>query len=139
MEIDHVVIWVGSAQASLDFYVNILGLEPVREKAFAQGHAPFPSVRINPTSLIDIMELGSLPGVRDFTGSNPIAGGAPTNHICLSMSLAEFDAMVSRLELAGHQLKPGGTASFGAQGHAVRSSYLTDPDGNVIEIRYYQD
>ncbi len=30
MNIDHVVLWVSNQKRSLDFFVNVVGLEPVR-------------------------------------------------------------------------------------------------------------
>lgn len=47
MELDHAVIWVKNAEKSLAFYVDILGLTPVRAAEFQDGKARFPSVRLN--------------------------------------------------------------------------------------------
>jgi catechol 2,3-dioxygenase-like lactoylglutathione lyase family enzyme len=138
MHIDHVVIWVKNAKRSLDFYINTLGFESVREKEFLDSNARFPSVRINENTIFDIMESDELlPLVQNFTGGEEGIGGYPINHICLSMTQEEYESIVNRLETSGVRLTPGGKDVFGAQGQAVRSTYFNDPDGNVLEVRYY--
>jgi len=140
MYIDHAVIWVENAKRSLDFYVDILGFETVREKEFSEGKARFPSVRVNERTIFDIMEYDKLlPLVRKFTGGGEGIGGSPINHICLSTSHEEYDSVIERLETRGVKLTPGGEDVFGAQGQAVRSTYFNDPDGNVLEIRFYNN
>lgn len=139
MDIDHIVLWVDNADRSLEFYMKILGLEAVRLNEFNSGHAKFPSVRINSRTILDIMERDELlPLVKKFTGSSDDTGGMPINHVCLSMSGVEYASIVQRSTDNGIQIQSGGENAFGAQGLAVRSSYLNDPDGNVIEIRYYE-
>lgn len=135
MHIDHVVLWVDSPKKSLDFFVNVLGLRPVRLQEFEEGTAPFPSVRLSDTTILDLMDRNMVPLVQEFTGGD--AGGAPINHICLSMNAADYSALAARLLEQGVELTPGGKQSFGAQGLAERSEYFSDPDGNVIEIRHY--
>ncbi len=136
MNIDHVVLWVDSPKRSLDFFIDVVGLRPVRAQEFEEGTAPFPSVRLNDTTILDLMGRNMVPLVQEFTGGGD-AGGAPINHICLSMNAADYSALVARLLEQGVELTPGGERSFGAQGLAERSEYFRDPDGNVIEIRYY--
>ena len=138
MDLDHAVLWVESSKAALEFYVDVLGFEPVRAEEFAAGNARFPSVRVNATTVFDLMEPKALlPLVQEFTGGGNDIGGAPINHLCLSMSASEYESVSERLEARGIKLKPGGEDVFGAQGQAVRSIYFNDPDGNVLEIRYY--
>ena len=140
MHIDHIVIWVEDVARSLDFYANTLGLETVREQEYRDGTVKFPSVRINSSSIIDLMSRADLlPMVQSFTGGGPVAGGAPINHVCLALTRAGYDAAIQRLETRGVTLNPGGEDVFGAQGQAVRSTYFSDPDGNVLEIRFYAD
>lgn len=138
MELDHAVLWVENAKKALDFYVDVLGLTPVRAEDFKMGRARFPSVRVNEGTIFDLMERSELlPLVRDFTGGGEGIGGVPINHLCLSMSAPEYAQVSARLEEHGTRLKPGGEDVFGARGQAVRSVYFNDPDGNVLEIRYY--
>ena len=140
MDLDHAVVWVESAKRALEFYVDILGLEPVRAEDFAEGRARFPSVRVNEGTIFDLMERSELLSlVREFTGGGDDIGGTPINHLCLSMSASEYDSVSARLGARGVQLKPGGEDVFGARGQAVRSVYFNDPDGNVLEIRYYNE
>ncbi len=136
MNIDHVVLWVTDPARSLDFFVRILGMQSVRQPEFEEGTVPFPSVRLNESTILDLMSHDMLSGVRDFTGGHE-GGGAPINHLCLAMDAGEYDALRRRLTDEGIQLTSGGERSFGAQGEARRSEYLCDPDGNVVEIRHY--
>lgn len=140
MNLDHAVLWVTSANRALKFYVEILGLEAVRALEFENETARFPSVRLNQTTIFDLMERDNLLSlVQEFTGGGDKIGGAPINHLCLSMSASEYHEVSERLEAHGVKLNPGGEDVFGAQGQAVRSVYFKDPDENVLEIRYYKE
>ena len=136
MNIDHVVLWVDSPKKSLDFFVDVVGLDAVRAQEFEAGTAGFPSVRVNDSTILDLMARGSAPAVREFTGGNA-AAGKPINHICLAMGAAEFSELTARLIANGVRLSSGDKGAFGAQGAAVNSAYFSDPDDNVIEIRFY--
>lgn len=136
MNIDHVVLWVDDPGISLEFYVNVIGMRPVREQEFEAGSAAFPSVRLNDSTILDLMNKAMLSGVQEFTGGGD-SGGAPINHICLSMNAEEYSALRARLTAQCVELTAGSEQSFGAQGLAERSEYFRDPDGNVIEIRHY--
>jgi catechol 2,3-dioxygenase-like lactoylglutathione lyase family enzyme len=137
VNIDHVVLWVDSPKNSLDFFVDVVGLRPVRKQEFEEGTAPFPSVRLNDMTILDLMDRNTVSLVQDFTGGGGDAGGRPINHICLSMNAAEYSALTARLVAREVDLMPGSEQSFGAQGLAECSEYFRDPDGNVIEIRHY--
>ncbi len=140
MDIDHVVLWVESPKRALDFYVDVLGFDPVRAQEYADGTAPFPSVRVNQRTIFDFMDRTALLSrVQSFTGGGDAVGGQPINHVCLSMSQAEFASLSVKLAKRGVDVRDGGDNAFGAQGHAARSVYFDDPDGNVLEIRYYDE
>ena len=48
------------------------------------------------------------------------------------MNASDYTSLTARLVAHGVDLKSGPERSFGAQGHAVRSVYFRDPDGNVL-------
>ena len=52
--LDHVVFKCADVEKSLTFYCDTLGLEPERVDEWRRGDAPFPSVRITPTTIIDL-------------------------------------------------------------------------------------
>jgi catechol 2,3-dioxygenase-like lactoylglutathione lyase family enzyme len=114
---------------------HVVGLLPVRAQDFKEGKAPFPSVRLNDRTILDLMDRQLVSRVSEFTGGD--SGGRPINHICLSMNAAKYSALTARLLARGVELTPETERSFGAQGLAERSKYFRDPDGNVIEIRHY--
>jgi extradiol dioxygenase family protein len=74
-----------------------------------------------------------------FTGeTKPTAAGKPLNHVCLSMTRDELDAMAARLTAAGVAMHHIGETSFGARGSSKHWFYFQDPEGNVIEARHYE-
>ena len=55
------------------------------------------------------------------------------DHLCLAVR--DFDIDAVRAELQGHGVALGAEGlRYGASGEAV-SIYLTDPDGNAVELR----
>ncbi|WP_406728109.1 VOC family protein [Streptomyces sp. GD-15H] len=134
--LDHVVLWVRDPIAATGFYEEAVGLEPVRLTDFSVGEAPFPSVRVNEETLLDLMPLTMaermtmLPGAADSSGH-------PVNHVCLSLPADDFEALRGRLEERSVPVTDFSHDSFGARGPARRSFYFRDPDGNVLEARHY--
>ncbi len=53
------------------------------------------------------------------------------------MSESDFHALRGRLEVSGVGISNIIEQSFGAQGQAPQAFYFRDPDGNVLEARYY--
>ncbi|MER8221718.1 VOC family protein [Streptomyces sp. NPDC094143] len=134
--LDHVVLWVRDPLAAADFYEQAVGMEPLRLTEFAAGEVPFPSVRVNDETILDLMPLTfaarmtMLPGAAD-------SAGHPVNHVCLSLSRGDFDALLSRLQERLVPVSDLSYDSFGARGKATRSFYFRDLDGNVFEARHY--
>lgn len=135
--LDHVVLWTKNPRASMDFYTRVVGLAPVRFAEFEAGDAPFPSVRVCEDSIIDLSPIGSVAGTEALTRADGSAGH-PVNHVCLAMSKSEYDALDQRLRAEGVDTSARLGPNFGAQGWAPQAFYFTDPDGNVIEARYYE-
>ena len=135
--LDHVVLWTDDPLRAVDFYARVVGLTPVRLEEFRAGSAPFPSVRISPSAILDLMARVAAPVVDAMAGADASAGHR-VNHVCLAMSEADFLALRGRLEANGVAISTTMEQSFGAQGLAPRAFYFRDLDGNVLEARYYQ-
>ncbi|CAM3166595.1 dioxygenase [Mycobacterium intermedium] len=137
MRLDHVVLWTNDPRASMDFYTRVVGLAPVRFEEFEAGEAPFPSVRVSDDSILDLMPR---PGAASTESMTKVAGSAgyPVNHVCIAMSKAEYDELDRRLQAENIDTSARLNHSFGAQGWAPQGYYFPDPDGNVIEARYYE-
>ncbi|GHH23125.1 VOC family protein [Streptomyces lanatus] len=119
---DHLVLNVADIERSLAFYTGPLGLEPVRVEQWREGKAPFPSVRISPTTIIDLVQA---PADRP-KGSN-------VDHICLVVEPLDWQQVI---DSGVFTVLDGPGERFGAQGNAV-SLYVEDPDGNTVELRWY--
>jgi glyoxylase I family protein len=121
---------------ALDFYSRVVGLTPVRSGEFEAGEAPFPSVRVSEDSIIDLMPLHMADGLGSVAGAEGSAGH-PVNHVCLALSKPEYDALDRRLQAEGVETSARMNHTFGARGWAPHAYYFADPDGNVVEARYY--
>jgi glyoxylase I family protein len=121
---------------ALDFYSRVVGLTPVRSGEFEAGEAPFPSVRVSEDSIIDLMPLQMADGLGSVAGAEGSAGH-PVNHVCLALSKPEYDALDRRLQAEGVETSARMNHTFGARGWAPHAYYFADPDGNVVEARYY--
>jgi catechol 2,3-dioxygenase-like lactoylglutathione lyase family enzyme len=128
MRLDHIVLWTQDPRAAIDFYSRVVGLTPLRYAEFEAGEAPFPSVRVSEDSIIDLMPVELAPG----------GNGHPVNHVCLALSRSGYDALDQRLHAAGVDISVRLAHSYGARGWAPQTYYFADPDGNVIEARYYE-
>ncbi|OBG54638.1 MULTISPECIES: VOC family protein [unclassified Mycobacterium] len=135
--LDHVVLWTRDPRASMDFYTRVVGLAPVRFAEFEAGDAPFPSVRVCEDAIIDLSPIASIAGTEALTRTDGSAGH-PVNHVCLALSKSEYDALDQRLRAEGVDTSARLGPNFGAQGWAPQAYYFADPDGNVIEARYYE-
>ncbi|MFE7891340.1 VOC family protein [Streptomyces sp. NPDC057412] len=134
--LDHVVLWVRDPVAAAGFYEKTVGMEPVRLTEFTEGTVPFPSVRLNDETIIDLMPLTMAERMKMLPGAAGSAGH-PVNHVCLALPGEDFDTLRARLEEGGTPVSEISNDSFGARGHATRSFYFRDPDGNVFEARHY--
>lgn len=138
MRLDHVVLWVEDPLRSLEFFEQVVGLTPVRAQEYRDKQTLFPSVRISDDTIIDLIPKSAVPMINAIPGAAGTAG-YPTNHVCLSMSQSELEALATRLEANGTPAGRPMEKSFGARGYAPRAFYFRDPDGNVLEARYYDE
>lgn len=134
--VDHIVFWVADPLRSVEFYERVLGAPGVRVNEFKEGKAPFPSARLSASTLIDFMRIEAAAMLNSMPGAEGSAGNK-VNHLCLAMSKEDYDALRSRLEANGVAVPFTMNNSFGARGSAPTAFYFADPDGNVLEARYY--
>ncbi|MEI7888500.1 MAG: VOC family protein [Actinomycetes bacterium] len=121
--LDHIVLRVADAEASVAWYVQKLGLAPERLEQWRGGEVPFPSVRVDATMVIDLLEAKA--------GSEPV--GINLDHFALLVPGADLDAVASSGEFT---VIRGPRTLWGAQGRGL-AMYVADPDGNVVELRTY--
>ena len=69
MDFDHAVLWVENPKNALGFYVDVLGLAPLRVRDYEEGRASFVSVRVNETTILDLMDRNKVSAIREFTGA----------------------------------------------------------------------
>ncbi len=116
---DHLVLQCADVERTLAWYVDVLGLEPEQVDEWRTGDAAFPSVRVTPTTIIDL-----IPG-------EPVDGRL--NHFCLVVAPTDLLAMAQE---RGLEVLEGPVPRGGAQGIGS-SIYVHDPDGTLIELRHY--
>ena len=123
--IDHVVFRVADIDRSLQFYTGILGatLEKVQpEIGLWQLRAG--------TSLIDLVPIGGKLGRMD--GAAPAGEGRNVDHVCFRV--LPWDEAAILTHLAAHGIAASVERRYGAEGDGP-SLYLTDPDGNGLELK----
>jgi catechol 2,3-dioxygenase-like lactoylglutathione lyase family enzyme len=116
---DHLVLNVSDVERSLAFYLDTLGLDGVRVEEWRTGKVPFPSVRISEGTIIDLLHRER--------------GETNVDHFCLVVEPLDWQEVIDAGEL---NVVEGPVGRFGARGEAT-SVYVSDPDGNVIELRWY--
>jgi catechol 2,3-dioxygenase-like lactoylglutathione lyase family enzyme len=126
LNLDHVVLRVADMPRMLRFYCDVLGCRIERERedlGLIQLRAG--------QSMIDLVavegELGKKGGAA--------AGREARNmdHLCLRVE--PFDSGAIAAHLLAHGVVPGETKMrYGAEGEGF-SLYITDPDGNTVELK----
>ena len=124
--IDHVVLRVSDLQAVASFYVGVLGC------ALEWERPDLGLIHLRAgTALIDLVDVAGPLGRKG--GRAPEPEGHNVDHICLA--LAWFDDAAIRAHLVRHGVRPSETAPrYGASGMG-QSLYVSDPEGNIVELR----
>jgi catechol 2,3-dioxygenase-like lactoylglutathione lyase family enzyme len=114
-EIDHLVLRVRDIEAMTRFYCDVLGASFVAYRPeFAMTH-----LRAG-ASMIDLVKSDG-------------PAGCNMDHFCLRVDPFDQDAIVSHLRKHGVAVGDIRTR-YGAEGNGV-SIYLTDPEGNTVELK----
>ncbi|MFB9849340.1 VOC family protein [Micromonospora andamanensis] len=116
---DHLVLNVEDVERSLAFYSTMFGLETIRADEWRAGRAGFPSVRISPDTIIDLVQRRR--------------GESNVDHICLVVEPLDWQDVIA----AGvFTVLEGPVRRSGARGEGI-SLYIQDPDRNTVELRWY--
>jgi catechol 2,3-dioxygenase-like lactoylglutathione lyase family enzyme len=125
-EIDHLVLRVSNAEAMLGFYRDVLGCSVERR----QDEIGLIQLRAG-RSLIDLVPIDGVLGRAG--GAAPGREGRNLDHFCLRVE--PFDEAAIRRELEAKGIAAGPSAArYGAEGEGP-SLYLSDPEGNVVELK----
>jgi catechol 2,3-dioxygenase-like lactoylglutathione lyase family enzyme len=116
---DHIVLRCTDVEATLAWYLDELGLSPVRVDEWRRGDAPFPSVRISGDTIIDLIR-----------GQHP---DGRLDHFCLVVDQVDLAALATS---GRFDVVEGPAMRYGARGLGT-SLYVRDPDGAIVELRHY--
>jgi glyoxylase I family protein len=124
--IDHVVLRVRDMARMRQFYCDVLGCR-VEKIQDAIGLVQLRAGR----SLIDLVDVAGKLG--QTGGAPPGREGRNMDHLCLRVE--PFDATHISAHLREHGVAAGEVVSrYGAEGEGP-SVYITDPEGNGIELK----
>lgn len=116
---DHIVLVSPDVERLVAWYCDELGLATERLEEWRAKEAPFVSLRVSDTFLIDI-----------FTGERT---GVNVDHLAVVVDGVDLDELAAT---GRFEVDMGPADLFGAQGTG-RGLYIKDPDGNRVELRTY--
>jgi catechol 2,3-dioxygenase-like lactoylglutathione lyase family enzyme len=122
--IDHLVLTVADIGQTVDFYVRVLGMEPV---TLGGGRR---ALRFGCHKL-NLHQAGR---ELEPKARRPTPGSAD---LCL-VTTTPLDRVVDHLRAQGVPVEEGPVARTGATG-PITSVYFRDPDGNLVEVSTYDD
>jgi catechol 2,3-dioxygenase-like lactoylglutathione lyase family enzyme len=125
-EIDHLVLRVVDLERMLRFYCGVLGCS-VERREDELGLVQLRAGR----SLVDLVPVEGKLGRAG--GAAPGTEARNLDHFCFRVE--PFDEPGIRRHLRSHGVEVGPVASrYGAEGQGP-SIYVTDPEGNVVELK----
>lgn len=125
-ELDHVVLRVIDLPRMIEFYTRVLGCAVERR----QDELGLVQLRAG-RSLIDLVSVSGALGAAG--GPAPGQSGRNMEHFCVRIE--PFDADAIRDFLTANDITAGEVASrYGAEGQGP-SLYLSDPEGNTVELK----
>jgi len=128
---DHIVLNVEDDEKMITFYSKVLMLASERLEEYRAGNVPFPSIRLNSDTIIDLF-----PKKMWQKSTRTGQGRENLNHFCISMSKETWEDLLERIKVNNISIEEGPVSRWGAHGSGT-SIYFRDPEGNLIEARYY--
>ena len=125
-QVDHLVLRAVDVEAMMAFYVDVIGCSVEKTRKDAGLY----QLRAG-SSLIDLILVDERPGKIDGVMLGKEARNL--DHFCLSIDPFNTDEVIRYLKSKG--IDPGKVESrYGAEGDGP-SIYITDPEGNVVELK----
>ena len=125
-QLDHLVLRVVDVEAMMAFYVDVIGCSVEK----TQKEAGLYQLRAG-RSLIDLISVDGRLG--KIGGAAPGKEGRNLDHFCLSIDPFNTDEINRYLK--SKKIDPGKVESrYGAEGDGP-SIYVTDPEGNIVELK----
>jgi len=129
---DHIVLNVEDDEKMIAFYSKVLMLSTERLEEYRAGNVPFPSVRLNSDMIIDLFPK------KMWQKSAPTGQSRKNlNHFCISLNKETWEDLLERIKTNNVDIEEGPVPRWGAHGTGT-SIYFRDPEGNLIEARYYE-
>ena len=124
--IDHLVIRVRDMDRMTSFYCDALNC------AVEKVQKEFGLIQLRAgNGLVDLVDVAGKIG--RMGGAAPGAEGRNLDHLCLTIEPWDSEALTDHLR--SHGAEPGEVGRrYGAEGYGP-SLYLTDPEGNVVELK----
>ena len=114
------------------FYSQVLQLLTECLKEYRAGDVPFPSVRLNPDTIVDLFS-------KKLWQKNAARGEGRENfnQLCIAVTHTYWEALVKRLESREISIERGPVRLWGAQGTGT-SICFRNPENSLIESRCYE-
>lgn len=129
---DHIVLNVEDDEKMISFYSKVLLMPPERLDEYRAGNVPFPSLRLNADTIIDLFPK------KMWRKSAREGGGQQNlNHFCIVLNKEAWQELLELLQANSVSIEDGPVQRWGAHGNGT-SVYFRDPEGNLIEAKYYE-
>ncbi len=129
---DHIVLNVVDDDKMIAFYSEVLMFPTERLDQYRSGNVPFPSLRLNENTIIDLFPK-KLWENKYRAGE----GHENLNHFCIALSKEDWRELLERLHANTVSIEEGPVSRWGAHGEGT-SIYFRDPESNLIEAKYYE-
>lgn len=125
-DIDHIVLRVADLGQMMAFYCGVLGCTVERR----QDEIGLVQLRAG-RSLLDLVPVDGKLG--RMGGAAPGPEGRNLDHFCFRVEPFDEDVLRAELAAAGVQAGPA-ESRYGAEGEGP-SIYVSDPEGNTVELK----
>lgn len=123
--IDHVVFRIVDLEKVASFYIDVLGARWEKK----QDDIGLYQLRVG-TSLVDLVPVDGKLGKSG--GAAPGTQGRNVDHVCFRVLPWDGEGILAHLK--GYGIEGEVVSRYGAEGDGP-SIYITDPEGNVLELK----